>query len=375
MFKDIPAEYLIEADEIPDFWVASVEDVNAFLDERIRKGTVVTIGESAGGRPMRAVLYGEPREGAGTTTFSGSLGFRDVRAYFGADHEKKVFMAMGAVHGGELEGIAGLVNLLSVLETGEDLQGKKWPEIEAAAEALDRIIILPITNADGRARIPLRRFPHTGTDKEISQYYNTGAWRDGSNIGWPTCKEFIPLDFSRTQFPGGYPNDAGVNIQHDDFLGPGRQPETQALLDLTARERPDLILNMHTGAPPKNYYTRVHRPFAEPALTPMFDELYRRVHTGLTVAGLQSSGDASVEADPAQQSTSVYNLDTALNLHCGALAVLIEAPSHAFSGTNREGEVVLQTPELIVDAQLVCHQEAMKLLVDEGGRCEWTGRK
>ena len=52
---------------------------------------------------------------------------------------------------------------------------------------------------------------------------------------------------TKTQFPGGYPNDAGVNIQHDDFFG-ARQPETQAQFDLVARERPDLTMNMHTGA-------------------------------------------------------------------------------------------------------------------------------
>ena len=32
-------------------------------------------------------------------------------------------------HGGEIEGIVGLVNLIAVLETGADLRGKAWPEI------------------------------------------------------------------------------------------------------------------------------------------------------------------------------------------------------------------------------------------------------
>ena len=39
------------------------------------------------------------------------------------------------------------------------------------------------------------------------------------------------MDLSIPGFPGGYPNDAGVNIQHVIFLGK-KQPETQALFDL-----------------------------------------------------------------------------------------------------------------------------------------------
>ena len=222
-FPDIPKDFLREPDSIPEFWLSSVEDVFRFLDSRIRRGKVETIGRTAGGRPMRAVFYRQPRGGAGTTTFSGSLGFRDVRAYFGPGFSKKVYLGIASVHGGEFEGIVGAVNLLSVLETGRDLRGKEWPGIAAAAKSLDRIIVLPITNVDGRARVPLRMIRHRGTEDRVHEYFNTGAKADGTNLGWPQCKEFIPLDFNKTQFPGGYPNDAGVNIQHDDFFGL-RQP-------------------------------------------------------------------------------------------------------------------------------------------------------
>ena len=114
----IRRDYLAEPDVIPAFWVSSFDEAGRFLTERIGKGTVRVFGASAGGRPMRAVLYGEPRKGNGTTTFSGSLGYGDVRAYTGPDHGKKVYLGMAAVHGGEFEGIVGAVNLLSVLETG-----------------------------------------------------------------------------------------------------------------------------------------------------------------------------------------------------------------------------------------------------------------
>lgn len=371
MPQHIPPEYLTEPDHIPDFWITDLNDIDTFLNTHIKKGTVETIGHSAGGRPIRAVTYGTPRGEKGTTTFSGSLGFRNVRAYLGPNADAKVYMGMGAVHGSEYEGIVGIINLLSILETGKDLKGKAWPDITQTAENLDRIILIPVVNVDGRARLPVRMQIHRGENKDVHSYLTIGAWPDGSLIRWPLCKEFIPLDIEKTQFLGAYPNDAGVNIQHDDFLGKP-QPETRALLDLVERERPDLILNMHTGAPPKNYYQRMHRPFIDDALDPAFEGLYQRTHTRLTHENLQGSSDAELESQVPQKRGFGYNLDTALNLHCGALAVLIEAPCHGFSGTNREGELVTQTPEMTTDAQLVCHQEAMGYLSETGGRVRWA---
>jgi hypothetical protein len=120
-------------------------------------------------------------------------------------------------------------------------------------------------------------------------------------------------------------------------------------------------------------YPLMHRPFAEPELMPVFDELFRRVQTGLTLAGLQRTSDPSVEADPSRvKQPSPYNLDTALNLNCGALSVVIESPSHGFSTAKRDGKPVMFTPDDLVNAQLVCHQEAMKFLVETGGRYRWT---
>jgi len=371
MSFNIPPDYLIEPDPIPDFWITDLDDIDTFLSTHIKKGTVETIGHSAGGRPIRAVTYGTPRGKKGSSTFSGSLGSRNVRTYLGDDADAKVYMAMGGVHGSEYEGIVGIVNLLAILETGKDLRGKAWPEITQAAESLDRMILIPIVNVDGRARLPIRMESHRGTDKTVHQFFTTGAWADGKLIGWPACKAFIPLDFEKTQFPGAYPNDAGVNIQHDDFLGTP-QPETRLLLDLTDQERPDIILNMHTGAPPKNYYQRMHRPFIEDALNDAFENLYRRTHTRLTLENLQSSSDPDLESRVPQKKGFGYNLDTILNLHCGALPVLIEAPCQGFSGTNREGEIVLQTPDMTTDAQLICHQEAMGYLNETGGRVRWA---
>jgi len=363
---EVPEDYLREREDIPSFWLSTVDEVNAFLKNHVHKGQVEIIGRSAGGRPIRAVSYGQSRQGKGTSTFSGSLGFGDVRVYRGPDHGKTVYMGMSAVHGGEFEGIVGMVNLISVIETGKDLRGKEWPEIVALVQKLDRLVLIPIVNPDGRVRIPLRMEAFRGSNENIAEFLNTGGKPDGTLTGWPQVKEFIPADFNRPGFPGGYPNDAGVNIQHDDFFGE-YQPETQALFDLAAQERPDLIINMHTGA----VYMLMHRPFCEPVLHPAFDTLFCRVQSSLAIHGLSKTKDPKVEADLNNVPMGVYNLDGALNLLCGALSVVVESPSHGYSGTSGDGQPAMLSPDMLVDSQLICHQEAMRFLAETGGRSKW----
>lgn len=367
----IPPDYLKEPANIPAYWLSTYDEVNAFLLKTVKKGKIEVIGTSAGGRPIRAVFYGKARQGKGTTTFSGSLGFGDSRAYRGPDHDKTVYMGMASVHGGEFEGIVGMVNLISVIETGKDLRGHEWPGINEEVAKLNRLILIPIVNVDGRVRIPLRMEIFRNTDFTIAEFLNTGGNAEGKITGWPQIKEFIPMDFSKPGFPGGYPNDAGVNIQHDDFFG-NRQPETQALFDLTTREKPDLILNMHTGA----VYMRMDRPLGEPALHSAFDTLFSYVHSELGRKGLQYSNDPKVAGDPSLATTGVYNIDGALNFNCGALSVVVESPSHSFDGLNEDGKPAGQSPDMLLDAQLTCHQQAMKFLAETGGRSKWLpGRK
>jgi hypothetical protein len=371
----VPDGYFNEADQVPSFWLGTTKEIDDFLKDHIKKGKVETIATSPGGRPVKAVSYGQPRSGGGTTTYSGACGIRNIAPFRGPDNDKTVYLGLAGVHGFELEGIVGVINLISVIETGKDLAGREWPEITAAVSELDRVILIPLLNPDGRDRVPVKFEEHRGSSKDayvVHEYLNTGGKPDGTLIGWPDVKEFIPMDFSKVGFPGGYPNDAGVNMMHDDFFGE-LQPETQALFDLAACEKPDLIINMHTGAPGNNYFIRMHRPYCEPALAPVFDSLYRFVHTGLTIRGLQSTPDAALESDPKRTSPGVYNLDGALNLHCGALSVVVEAPCHGFSGTNRAGVPVMQTPQMLLDAELSVHLEAMKFLSATGGRSEWTG--
>jgi hypothetical protein len=66
-----------------------------------------------------------------------------------------------------------------------------------------------------------------------------------------------------------------------------------------------------------------------------------------------------LEADPARERLSVFNLDSALNMHCGSLSVLVESPSHTFSTARRKGQPFLHTPDHLLDAQLICSAAAL----------------
>ena len=151
----VPPDYLREPEHVPDFWVSMYEEVRRFLDGRVRRGRFRRWPQCRG-RPIRATFYGRPRSGRGRRPSPACTRLRRVFAWFGPDYARKVYLAVASVHGGEFEGIVGVVNLIAVLETGTDLRGQAWPEIMAAAAALDRIVLIPILNADGRYRVPFR---------------------------------------------------------------------------------------------------------------------------------------------------------------------------------------------------------------------------
>ncbi|WP_461533154.1 hypothetical protein [Sinomicrobium sp.] len=373
-YKYVPDGYLDEAKQIPDYWMSTLSDIQRFTKEKVKKGQVEVCGTSAGGRPIISISYGTKRKGGGSTTFSGSTAVSDISVYRGEDSDKLVYMGIAGVHGFELEGIVGMLNLIEVFETGKDLKGKAWPELAVLPEKIGRIVLIPLVNPDGRARVPIIMEPNRGGAPDsftVHEYLNTGGKKDGTIIGWPDVKKYIPMKFDDFGFAGGYPNDAGVNIMHDDFLG-SPQPETRMLFDIAAAEKPDLIMNMHTGVPKNNYFMQVHRPFCEPGLQPVFDQLYRKTKTSLAHNKLLGSEDLSVEADPSKVKMSFgTNLGSALNLLCGALSVVIESPSHGFSGTNLAGEPAVHTPEMLIDAQLIAHRESLKFLLESGGRPAW----
>ena len=258
----------------PDFYRTSLTAIDAML-KTVSRGTVREIGRSVGGRPIHAVAYGEFEPVKHAANLSSALAGRKPEAFFGeGERQKQVLLITSAIHGGEMESIAAVLNLISLMETGKDLRGQEWPELVASAERL-RLVIVPCLNPDGRGRIPVDD-PTIWTEAEFEKYRH-GLHADGSFIRWPACKHVHPRDPKVDGFLGGYFNDAGVNPLHGVPFSPEIAPETHAGLALAVAETPDMLLDLHSceNGPfciagdrflPQSYNWRAH----------YFDGFYRR---------------------------------------------------------------------------------------------------
>ena len=106
------------------------------------------------------------------------------------------------------------------------------------------MLLVPCLNIDGRARIPLRTMVGQTFDK--FRYYSQGSWKDGELCGHPACKLIHPIK-DKCDFLGGYFNDDGVNIVHDNFFFPMAE-ETKAILKLADEFVPDITIHLHGGS-------------------------------------------------------------------------------------------------------------------------------
>jgi len=226
----------------PSFYRTSLKAVEGILDG-IEVGSVREIGLSAGKRKLHAAYYGGGEPISRTANLSSALASGRPEAFFGDRKRKRALMVVSCVHGAEMEGIAGVLNLINVLETGRDLRGRPWEGIAKRAQGL-RIIIVPVANPDGRARVPADD-PTKWANAEVEKYRH-GLWEDGSEITWPACKAWHPMPLDKVSFLGGYFNDKGVNPTHGVFLAPALAPETHALLQLALEEVPDCVLDLHS---------------------------------------------------------------------------------------------------------------------------------
>src|SRR5690606_13828264 len=128
-------------------------------------------------------------------------------------------------------GIVGILNLINIIEKGEDLRGRRWDYINENWHRF-RIILVPCINPDGRSRVPFDSM--VGKTFETMRYYMQGTWKDGSLCGWPGCKKVHPIKES-VEFLGAYFNDDGVNMLTDNVFSPMAN-ETKLLMELAEYE-------------------------------------------------------------------------------------------------------------------------------------------
>ena len=228
----------------PEWWRSSLDDVEEAL-KLVKKGSVCEIARSAGNRPIYKIEYGKSNVRHGSANLSSALGAHDIRYFADKTGEDYVptLLLVGANHGGEFEGVVGLLNLIKLIETGTDYRGEEHPELLSYINKI-HLIIVPISNPDGRARVPFNSV--IGITFHDFRYYNQGTWKkDGTLCGWPGCKSVHPIK-EASEFLGAYFNDDGVNMMHEDFFGYASK-ESTALLDICRNEVPDLSLLLHGG--------------------------------------------------------------------------------------------------------------------------------
>ncbi|MBQ4071477.1 MAG: hypothetical protein IJD51_03570 [Clostridia bacterium] len=228
----------------PVWWKSTLEDVEETL-ALVKRGTVTELARSAGGRPIYKVEYGKSNVKMGSANLSSALGAHDVKCFAdktGDDYVPTLFLD-GAVHGGEFEGTMSLLNLIKEIETGTDYNGDTHPTLMDLVSRV-HLVIIPVSNPDGRARIPFRSF--LGRTFEDLRYYNQGTWKkDGTLCGWPGCKTIHPIK-EASDFLGAYFNDDGYNMMHEDYFD-NPSNETRAVFDICRHEAPDFSVLLHGG--------------------------------------------------------------------------------------------------------------------------------
>jgi hypothetical protein len=280
-----------------------------------------------------AVTYGaaEPHL-RGTANFNSALGAGKPEAYFrrgpGA-RERPVLLVLAGVHGHEIEGMMGALSLVTLMETGRDLAGAEAPPSLAEKLARLRLIVIPLANPDGRRRVPYNGF--VGLPRAEMTRVGQGTRRDGSSYGWRPSKEVHPMH-GDVSFLGGYFDDAGVNLMHDEWFAP-MSPLTRPLLELARDEGPDLLLNLHShDYPPAVLPTAYVPASARRELARFSERFYRKLeragigHGGVPPAAPEEGQDEG--AAPALNLTSMF-------FHAGAaLPVTFESP-HGLLGQEQ----------------------------------------
>ncbi len=312
------AKQKLQARDLPEFWIGDVADLDARW-EKLARAEVKTIATSPGGRPLHLVAFGQPEEVRHRANFNSAVGGRDPSAYMDKQARKKpVVLFVGPVHGHEVEGLTGLVNLIHVMETGRDLRGRGHPQLRKLGQEC-RLLIVPCGNPDGTARFEPRACH--GMPMDTFQFWGMGTWSDDTIAVWPASKRRHPRVGREIGWLGCYFNDEGINPMHDEFFAP-MGPEAPALLRVAMEEGPDLAVSLHShGSKPvllRPAYVPVEIQEEVRQLAGRFNALMDK--RGLPYGGLFEPKPES--GNP----PAPFNLTSAVYHVCGAAAFTFECP-------------------------------------------------
>ena len=336
----------------PDFFKSRLSDVEAAVKE-VQKGKVRQIAESVGGRPIYLVTYGEKDDLESTANYNSACGGRDPASYRRKDgNQKPVVFFLGPVHGQEFEGVASMVNLLRIAETGRDWRGREWPEITEHLSRC-RVLIVPCGNPDGRALCSYDSW--VGETLEATQRIGMGVQSCGDNFVYPFVKRLHPQQGPTVKVRGAYFNDGGVNMMHDYWFDPMAM-ETRAFFRIARNEAPDYIVSLHSrpSVPCLLQTSYVSRTVKE-----TIANLSNRVVQRYVEAGLPHQ---EKPMDPQGDGLGIppsFNLSSALHHTCGAVSFIHEC----MRGVDDPLYPKI-THEQILDIDLLMVDELLKYAVE-----------
>lgn len=332
------------------FWKTNLKVIDDTL-KGLKEGRVQELGKSAGKRSIWLVRYGSGKQKKGQANYCSALAAENAK-YYNGGKTMPVLLLVAGEHGGEMEGIAALMNLINILETGFDLRGRAWERIRNFAKEID-ILLIPCLNPDGRSRVPFDCM--AGKSLREMRYYMQGTWKDGSLCGWPDCKKVHPV-LHAVEHLGAYYNDDGVNIMVDNVFTPMAR-ETEMLLRLTGEEMPSLTLHLHGGdnchcmLMPPLYVTNEAKRQAQ-CLDRNIADCFRR--NGLPYYEFDKTGNDEMETP------MPFSVEHAIFHVCGGLSLVFESNM----GLS-EPETTQYSMDEILDAHLLLFEEALKMLTEE----------
>jgi len=343
-------ERLFPQPETPAFWKGRVEEIEAAV-AAVERGTVEGIAHSPGGRPVHLVSYGQQPNLARVANWNSAIAARKPDTYAKKPAGTPIVFILGPVHGQEMEGMVGIVNLLAVAENGTDLRGKAWPRLR---ENLDRarVLIVPLGNPDGRARCPYDSF--VGIPVDEMTRVGQGTRKDGSLYGWPGAKARHPMT-GDVGILGAYFNDYGINPMHDEFFDP-MAAETKAFLDVARIHAPDYIVSLHShGNPPAVLSTAYVPSYTKETAARFAERLMARYKEATLPAGSPPVPAEDGKTFPPPS----FNLTSALHHTSGGVAMVFECP-HGVKET-RYPQV---THDQILDIQLILYEELLGFAIE-----------
>jgi len=333
--------------DIPEYWRNRLEDIDTMVST-VSKGHVNLLGHSAGGRNIYAVSYGAKDDFSRTANYNSACGAADLSFYAKkSNHTKPVLLIVAGVHGGELEGITAVLNLIRMLETGCDFRGETNAHILQRLERF-RLVLIPCMNPDGRARIPYRTL--AGMPLAEMRYHLQGTWKDGSLCDWPACKAVHPI-IGHVGHLGSYFNDEGINIMHDQFFAPMAN-ETKMLMELVDSEAADATVQLHGGANAANHILSAH--YVPAYIRELQNDFNRAYYNELAAKGLTylpAFGEHAESSPPPS-----FNLSSAIHHISGGLSMVYESNM----GLDAPGE--RYTYEQMMDSHYILFEQLLRYM-------------